>query len=389
MVVAATPGRALWSVRKTPAKGNRGETDRKMKALSQIQRYGLAAVSSGVALAVARPIDAPSSCFLIAVMASSLFGGLGPGLLSVGLSNLAFNYFFQQRTLAPAVEPAVYLRSAVFLAATLLVTGLMEIKRRVEESRNQAEGALRQAQSDLARVSRMTTMAEFTASLAHEVNQPIAAAVTDANTCLRWLNRDHPDVEEAREAASRAVKDATRAAEIISRVRLLFEKGAPQQELVDVNEVIREMLVLLRGEAKRYSISVRTELAGDLPQVLGDRVQLQQVLMNLILNGIDAMKDVDGTRELTIESQRAENGQLLISVSDTGVGLPPQHADQIFNAFFTTKPHGTGLGLRISRSVVESHGGRLWAGDNSPRGARFYFTLPTRVELHDDPSSRS
>ena len=347
-----------------------------MKALSQIQRYGLAAVSCGVALAVARPIDAPSSCFLIAVMASSLFGGLGPGLLSVGLSNLAFNYFFQQRTLAPAVEPAVYLRSAVFLAATLLVTGLMEIKRRVEESRNQAEGALRQAQSDLARVSRMTTMAEFTASLAHEVNQPIAAAVTDGNTCLRWLNRDHPDVEEAREAASRAVKDATRAAEIISRVRLLFEKGAPQQELVDVNEVIREMLVLLRGEAKRYSISIRTELAGDLPQVLGDRVQLQQVLMNLIMNGIDAMKEVHPVRELTIASQRAENEQVMVSVSDTGVGLPEQQGEQIFDAFFTTKPHGTGMGLRISRSIVESHGGRLWAAAKSPRGASFCFTLP-------------
>ena len=354
-----------------------------MKALSTIQRYGLAPISCGVALAVAWLIDAPSSCFLLAVTASSLFGGLGPGLLSVGVSNLAFNYFFLQRTFAPAVQPAIYLRSAVFLAATLLIAGLMEIKRRVEESRNYAEGALRQAQVDLARVSRLTTMAEFTASLAHEVNQPIAAAVTDANTCLRWLKRDHPDVEEAREAASRAVKDATRAAEIIGRVRLLFEKGIPQQELVDVNEVIREMLVLMRGEATPYSVSIRTELAGDLPQVMGDRVQLQQVLMNLIMNGIDAMKEVDGVRELMITSQRAENEQLMVSVSDTGVGLPEQQGEQIFEAFFTTKPHGTGMGLRISRSIVESHGGRLWAVGNSSRGASFCFTLSAKTEANE------
>ena len=363
--------------------GKRGETNRKMKALSKLQHYGLATVSCGVALAVAWHIDAPSSCFLLAVTVSSLFGGLGPGLLSVGLSALAFNYFFLQRTLPPAVEPAIYLRSAVFLVATLLITALMEIKRRVEESRNRAEGALRQTQADLARVSQATTMGEFTASLAHEVNQPIAAAVTDANTCLRWLRRDHPDVGEACEAASRVVKDATRAAEIISRIHLLFRKGAPQQELVDVNEVIREMLILLRSEATRYAISIRTKLAVDTHQVMGDRVQLQQVLMNLMINGIDAMKEVDGTRELMITSQRAGNEQVMVSVSDTGVGLPEQQADQIFDPFFTTKAHGTGMGLRISRSIVESHRGRLWAADKSPRGASFCFTLPTEAETHE------
>jgi PAS domain S-box-containing protein len=248
--------------------------------------------------------------------------------------------------------------------------------------RKHAEEALRQAQTDLAHASRVTTMGELTASLAHEVSQPIAAAVTDANTCLRWLTRDQPDLEEAREAASRIIKDATRAADIISRIRLLFKKVSPQRELVDVNEVIREMTILLRNEASRYSISVRTELETDFPLVMGDRVQLQQVFMNLILNAIDAVKDVDGTRELAIKSQREENDQLLVSVSDTGVGLPPQQADQIFNAFFTTKPHGTGMGLRISRSIVESHGGRLWAADNSPRGASFHLTLPTN-EAHE------
>jgi PAS domain S-box-containing protein len=243
--------------------------------------------------------------------------------------------------------------------------------------------ALRQAQADLAHVTRMTTMGELTASLAHEVNQPIAAAVTNANTCMRWLAGDTPNVEEARAAAMRIVKDGTRAGEIISRIRLLFKKGTPVGELVDINEVIREMIVLLRSEAMRYSIPIRAELAADLPQVMGDRVQLQQVMMNLIVNSIDAMKDVDGTRELIINSQRAANEHLIVSVSDTGVGLPRQQADQIFNAFFTTKPHGTGMGLRISRSIVESHGGRLWAADNSPRGASFYFTLATTAEAHE------
>jgi signal transduction histidine kinase len=307
---------------------------------------------------------------------------LGPGLLSIGFSGVAFNYLFLRRTTPPAVEPAVFFRFVVFLLATLLIAMLIEIKRRVEDSRNRAEEALRQANSDLARVSRVTTMGELTASLAHEVNQPIAAAVTDANTCLRWLTRDHPDVEEARQAALRVVRDATRASEIISRVRALFKKDAPQRELVDVNEVIREIVVLSRAEAARYSISVWAELAAELSEVMGDRVQLQQALMNLMMNSIEAMKEIDGARELIIRS-RTEDGQLMVSVSDTGVGLPTQQIDQIFNAFFTTKAHGTGMGLRISRSIVESHGGRLWAADNPPRGATFHLTLPAKVETHD------
>jgi PAS domain S-box-containing protein len=249
--------------------------------------------------------------------------------------------------------------------------------------RKHAEEALRQAQTDLAHASRVTTMGELTASLAHEVNQPIAATVTDANTCLRWLAGETPNLEEARAAAMRIVKDAKRAAEIIGRTRLLFKKGIAERELVDVNEVIREMIVLLNSEATRYSVSMWTELAADLPQVMGDRLQLQQVMMNLVMNAIDAMKDVDGRRELAIKSRPAEDEHLMISVSDTGVGLPPQHANQIFNAFFTTKRHGTGMGLSISRSIVESHGGRLWAADNPPRGASFCFTLPTKSETHD------
>jgi PAS domain S-box-containing protein len=253
---------------------------------------------------------------------------------------------------------------------------LMDVteRKRAEEERER----LRQAQADLAHINRVTTMGELTASLAHEIKQPISAAVTDAKTCLRWLGRDDPDLTEARDAASRMVKDVMRAADIISRISLLFQKGALQRELVDVNELIREMFVLLRSEANRYSISIRTELAEDLPKVMADRVQLQQVFMNLMLNGIDAMNGKTGGGELTIRSEPGD-AQLLISVSDTGVGLPPEQADQIFSAFFTTKDKGTGMGLPISRSIIESHGGRLWATGASGRGATFQFTLPTTV----------
>jgi C4-dicarboxylate-specific signal transduction histidine kinase len=258
---------------------------------------------------------------------------------------------------------------------TFVILVLASIASLSEQKR--AEEALRQARADLARVNRVNTVAELTASLAHEVNQPISAAVINAHACLRWLADDSPNLEEARAAAMRMVKDGTRAAEIISRIRLLFNRDTPPRELLDVNEVIREIIVLLRGELARYSISVWPELATDLPHVMGDRVQLQQVMMNLINNSIDAMKDLDGSRELAIKSERGENEQLMVSVSDTGVGLPVQQADEIFNAFFTTKFHGTGMGLSISRSIVESHSGRLWADDKSPRGASFHIVLPS------------
>lgn len=243
-----------------------------------------------------------------------------------------------------------------------------------------ASEALRQAQADLAHASRVTTMGELTASLAHEVNQPITAAVNGASTCVRWLTRDNPDLGEAREAAAGAIRNAKRAADIINRIRSILKKGESKRQLADVNELIREMIALLRSETNRYSIPVHAGLAADLPKIMADPVQVQQVVMNLIMNGIDAMKDIDQTRELQIQSRLAEDQQVMISISDTGVGLPPQQKEKIFDAFFTTKPHGIGMGLRISRSIVESHGGRLWASDNSPHGATFSFTLPVPVE---------
>jgi PAS domain S-box-containing protein len=243
------------------------------------------------------------------------------------------------------------------------------------EDRKRAEESLRTAQADLAHANRVTTMGELSASLAHEINQPISGAITNASTCLRRLDREPPDLEGARVAASRIIRDANRAAEIIDRVKVLFRKGIVTKERLDVNEVIREMEILLHTEATRHSVSVETKLATDLPLIVGDRVQLQQVLMNLMINSIDAMKAVDGPRQLTLGTLNDSDEQLLVSVADTGIGLPASQAGQIFNAFFTTKEHGTGMGLRISQTIIEAHGGRLWATDNHPRGASFHFTL--------------
>ena len=244
-------------------------------------------------------------------------------------------------------------------------------RKRADEERER----LSRLEIELAHINRVSMMGELAASIGHEIKQPIAAAVTNARTCLRWLKRDRPDLEEAREAASRMVEDVMRSAEIINRTSSLYKKDAPQRELVNVNEVIGEIVALLHNEAARFGISIRSDLAADVPTAAGDRVQLQQVLMNLIINAIDAMKGMDGTREITIVSQCNADDELLVSVSDNGVGLPPDK-DRIFDAFFTTKPHGTGMGLAISRTIIESHGGCLSATSNPGRGARFFFTLP-------------
>jgi PAS domain S-box-containing protein len=243
--------------------------------------------------------------------------------------------------------------------------------------RTRAEEALRRAQADLAHINRVSMLGELAASLAHELKQPIAAAITDAKTCVRWLHRDTPDVAEGCEAALRMISDATRGAEVIERVRSLYRRDTSERESLDLNEVIREMIILLRDNVDRNSISIRTELDSGLPLITADRIQLQQVLMNLILNGIEAMKDAKG--ELTITSKRTVDAQLLVSVSDSGIGLPEGEVDRIFDAFFTTKAQGTGMGLSISRRIVESHGGCLRAYANPGRGATFQFTLPTDV----------
>jgi len=246
------------------------------------------------------------------------------------------------------------------------------------EDRKRAEEERERLRQDLAHINRITTMGELTASLSHEIKQPIGAAVTNAEACARLLDRAQPDVLEAREAALEMAKDAKRAAHIIDRVRSLYRKGVPQMDIVDVSEVIGEMFVILNNEANRHSVNMRTDLADGLPRVMADRVQLQQVLMNLMLNSIQAMAETGGV--LTIKAQLDQDSRVQISVSDTGVGLPADKAEQIFDAFFTTKPEGSGMGLAISRSIIESHGGRLWVTANDGRGATFHFTLPTAAK---------
>ena len=241
-----------------------------------------------------------------------------------------------------------------------------------------------QLESDLAHVNRVSTLGELSAALAHELKQPITAAMANAEACLRWIRRDQPDLEEAAQAVARIVSDGTRASEIIDRLRSLYKKSPPRREPLDVNAVALEILELL--PLHRSSIEIRTELAEGLPRIEADRVQLQQVLMNLTLNAIDAMTETGG--ELTIRSQLGEDGRLLVSVSDSGVGLPTEQVGDPFKAFFTTKPDGSGMGLTISRSIVESHGGHLWATGNDGPGATFHFTLPIPIRTVEKPTAQ-
>jgi signal transduction histidine kinase len=259
--------------------------------------------------------------------------------------------------------------SFVFVGALMDITE----RKRAEEERER----LRQLEADLAHMNRVSMMGELAASLAHEIKQPIAAAAINGEACTNWLRRAPSDVTKASEAASAMVANVMRAGGIIDRVSSLYRRGTPERELVDLNEIVREMSVLLGDTANRNAVSIRTDLDPQLPTTTADRVQLQQVLMNLMLNGVEAMQDSGG--ELTVASKRTEDGQLLVSVSDTGIGLSIDEAERIFEAFFTTKPQGTGMGLSISRRIIASHGGRLWANPNTGRGTTFQFTLPVET----------
>jgi PAS domain S-box-containing protein len=238
----------------------------------------------------------------------------------------------------------------------------------------QEQERLRQELAHLAHLSRVSTMGELVASIAHELAQPITVTTAHAKASLRWLQRDPPDLTEVRKGTERIMEAGTLASEIIDRLRSLYKLAPPKRELVSINEVVGEMAGMLRSEARRRGVSIYTDIKDDLPMTVADRVQLQQVLMNLMLNGIGAMKDTGG--ELTLKSQLGEDGQIEISVNDTGPGLPLGNADQIFDAFFTTKPQGSGMGLAISKSIVESHRGRIWANGDHRCGATFHFTLP-------------
>jgi C4-dicarboxylate-specific signal transduction histidine kinase len=377
--------------------------------LYRVWRYGIAVVTVGAALLITKSLEQYTDItplFYAAIVVSAWFGGMGPGLLAVVLATVALDYYF--------IPPLYTLRPDLKQISFLLVFGILavltswmsakrkrtqealreardELELRVEErtaelrqaneSLRERGEALQEVQTELAHVTRVMTLGELTASIAHEVNQPLAAIVTNGNACLRWLGGASPNLTEARQAVDRIIKDSYRASAVISRVRTLVKKAPARSDVVDLNDVILEVLALAESEARRNHVLLKQQLASDLPFVHGDRVQLQQVILNLIINGLESIaKSNRGSRELSISSTKDEANNVVVAVRDSGAGLDPANLERVFDAFFTTKADGMGMGLAISRTIIESHGGRLWATTNAPKGAVFQFTIPVDGE---------
>ena len=368
-------------------------------------RYGLAVLTVAVALVITKSLEESTDItplFYAAIVVSAWFGGMGPGLLAVALAAIAIDYYLVPPLYTLSLGPKRISFLVVFGFLAVLTSWMSTKRRQAEEDLREARDELgmrvqertkelqhaneilreradllQKVQTELAHVSRVMTLGELTASIAHEVNQPLAAIVTNSNACLRWLGAETPNFPEARQAVERIIKDGYRASDVISRVRTLVKKTPPRKELVDLNEVIVEVSALAQSEARRNNVSLKSELADGLPPVLGDRVQLQQVILNLIINGLEATAKVkEGDHELSVSSGKNDSDDLIVAVRDSGEGLNPVDFERVFDAFFTTKPEGMGMGLAICRTIIESHGGRLWASANSPRGAVFQFTLP-------------
>jgi C4-dicarboxylate-specific signal transduction histidine kinase len=354
--------------------------------------------------------------FFCAIVLSSWFGGFGSGICSTLLSIVFLKFFFPDPLYNPGFSANELPRFAVFLVTGGFISWLGDRQRRdevalthardnleekvhartlelmkanekltaeiaerirAETERRRAGEALKKTEAELDRVVRVTTMGELTASIAHEVNQPLAAVVTNGNACLRWLAADPPNFDEAHEALRRIIRDGTRAGEVIARIRALVKKDEPVTRRLDCNEILLEIVALTQSEVARRGASLQTDLAANLPAVTGDRVQLQQVLLNLVINALDAMSALtERPRVVRIRANTPEPKTIIVAVEDSGVGLDPRLAARLFDAFYTTKPEGLGMGLSISRSIVEAHGGKLWATSNEGHGATFHFTLP-------------
>lgn len=386
----------------------------KPRQSSPLLRYALAIALVAAALFVSLALQISFGnpfwlLFPVAVIASTWFGGKGPGSLAVGLSTLAVLYYFIPPIRSFVIKPRDVPFFLIFIACELIANRLISWRKQIEESLRQSrdelearveertaelksandallnqmaeqrrtEEALQVARTELARVVRITTIGELAASIAHEVNQPLAAVVANADACVAWLARDNPDLVEARAAAERTTQGATRASEVIGRIRSLINKTAPERERVQINEIIGEVVALAHRQASKNEVSVLTELAPDLPSALGDRIQLQQVILNLMLNGIEAMSGVsDRSRRLVIRSQTQAEEHVRVSVEDSGTGVKAEIMGRLFEPFFTTRSQGIGMGLPISRSIIEAHGGRLWAESTVNQGSVFQFTLP-------------
>ncbi len=366
--------------------------------LRRVWRYGLAVINVAVALVLTIWLEKYTDItplFYAAIVVSAWFGGMGPGLLAVVLSELAIDYYFAEPLYSLRLGPKPISFLVVFGVLAMLTSWMSSKRRQAEEGLKQARDelelkvqertkelrqaneTLREREAELTHVTRVMTIGELTASIAHEVNQPLAAIVTNGNACLRWLAGATPNLSEGRQAVERIIKDSYRASAVIARIRSLVKKTPPRNDWVDLNEVIDEVLALAQNEARRHRVSLNRQLKQDLPSVRGDRVQLQQVVLNLIVNGLEAIaRSKNGARELSISSD-VDQEHVIIAVRDSGEGLDSANLERVFDAFYTTKPEGMGMGLAISRTIIESHGGRLWATTNSPKGAVFQFRLST------------
>jgi len=387
--------------------------DRRRTLTRLTSSYLVAALSVDVAVIVTLKLGTvikhSATLFFCSVMFSSWYGGLWTGFFSASLSVVALDYYFIPPLYALGLGPEEVPDMIAFVATASFISWLNAGQKRAKESlrrardeldvkvrertaeleraneqlqseiaeREAAEEGLIRAQTEIARIARITTMGEFAASIAHELNQPLGSIVTNGDACLRWLAAKPPDLDEARQAVAAIIRDGTRAGSVLVRIRELLSRGERQREPLDINDVIRQVVALSEGELRRNEIALQTEMPEDLPPVVVDRVLLQQVVLNLIINAVEAMRVVsDRARVLRIRTQRLALGSIVVLVQDSGVGLDPERSGRMFEAFYTTKPEGIGMGLTISRSIIEAHGGRLWAVANDGPGSSLCFALP-------------
>ena len=366
-------------------------------------RYGTAAVFAIVALLASLAIQHLFAfpypflfLFFGAVMVSAWIGGMGAGLFAVLLSTLFVDYFFVPPFYSWQISATAETYFVSFVICALVASWISSAKKKSEQALQEARAhletkvsertaALLQTQAELAHLSRALSMGELTASIAHEINQPLAAVVTNGHACLQWLGATPPNLEKARQSTQNIIQDGTRAGDVLARIRALFRKEQPAKQWLDLNNLIEELVGFLRHEAASRQISIRTDLSESMPLVKADRVQLQQVMLNLIINAMDAMTDTTtAKKEIVIRSRTSDSNEALIAVEDCGSGIKPEIAGKVFDPFFTTKPQGIGMGLSISRSIIESHEGHLWASANPDGGAIFEFTVPIRSQDSDE-----